>query len=109
MHQFLFQAVLTAAQNGHTSPVKCLQVINNFLFSADWAGSIKVSRNLALSDLYEGSATRLPLYTIMPATSSLTYSFLHVRPFNLEIANGIWRACPPPPPLPICRVTACPS
>ena len=37
------QAVLTAAQGGHSVEVKALQVINTFLFSADFQGVIKVA------------------------------------------------------------------
>ena len=62
MVSYFLQAVLTAAQGGHTSAVKCLQVINNFLFSADFAGGIKVlsfgSHNVPpklIADLYESS------------------------------------------------------
>ena len=34
--------MLTAAQGGHSVEVKALQVINTFLFSADFQGVIKV-------------------------------------------------------------------
>jgi hypothetical protein len=33
---------LTSASGGHGKPVQSMVVVNQFMFSADWGGSIKV-------------------------------------------------------------------
>jgi len=33
---------LTSASGGHAKPVQAMVVVNQFMFSADWGGSIKV-------------------------------------------------------------------
>ena len=36
------QAVLTEAQGGHEAPVQASVVVGQFLFTGDWAGTVKV-------------------------------------------------------------------
>ena len=36
------QVALTSATGGHGHPVQAMVVVNQFMFSADWGGSIKV-------------------------------------------------------------------
>lgn len=38
----LLQIALTSASGGHAKPVQSMVVVNQFMFSADWGGSIKV-------------------------------------------------------------------
>ena len=46
-----WQVALTSATGGHGHPVQAMVVVNQFMFSADWGGSIKVLADSTILDV----------------------------------------------------------